>query len=207
MTPPSLPEWFQGIGALIAIPISLWAIWQGRKNKEAISHITNVRGDDRRGSFGSGGRGGDGHYAGSGGSGGDIVSGIFQAKDLPDTLDIEVGQGGTGGQHGSGRQDGGDTRIDALGLHAKGGKGSRDSDPPANGFQSLADVSFHTATYCRSYAYVPHPDVLLLAFGSESQVDGNSSGAVASAIAIPWELANKLRDHLVALLPNPDVTQ
>jgi hypothetical protein len=207
VTPPSLPDWFQGIGALIAIPISLWAIWQGRKNKEAISRITNVRGDDLRGSFGFGGRGGDGHYAGAGGSGGDIVSGTFQTKDLPDTLEINVGQGGIGGQHGSSGQDGGDTRIDALGLQAKGGKGGEAGGTPAGSFQSLADNSFLTATYCRNFAYSPHPDILLLAFGSESTINGNPSGAVTSTIAIPWELAKQLREHLVTLIQHPDFTQ
>jgi len=192
---------------LIAIPISILAIVQGRKNKEAISQITNVRGDDLRGTFGFGGRGGDGHYAGSGGSGGDIVSGIFQAEDLPNTFEIQVGHGGTGGQHRTGGQDGGGTRIDALGVHAKGGKGGGDSDLPASSFQSLANISFHTATHCRNYAYIPHPDILLLAFGSESDVDGNPSGAVTSTIAIPWELAKKLRDHLAMLVPHPDVSQ
>lgn len=201
----SITDWLQAIGAILALPISLLAIWMGRQNKEAIRVLQSYRsGDDFFAPASVGGRGGDGLYAGSGGSGGDVVSGLFPVSDLPPELKIHIGRGGRGGTAGEDGEDGGDTYIEGLPLRAKGGLGGRAGQIPEGSFEQLSLQSLTEATFCTNYTYHPVEGGLIISFGSEFpslEPDSRPIGRVSASIMIPGILALQLRDHLSHLYP------
>jgi hypothetical protein len=73
---------------------------------------------------GGGGATGEGGIGGEGGGGGDIVTAWFRLADLPDSVEIVVGQGGRANAPNGDGEDGGDSRFGDF-LVAKGGKGGR----------------------------------------------------------------------------------
>jgi hypothetical protein len=82
---------------------------------------------------GGGGVGEDASFGGSGGAGGAMSVGWFAIDDLPDTVEIEVGTGGTGGRPESGlttAADGGDSWFGEY-LLAPGGRGGKSQASPS----------------------------------------------------------------------------
>jgi len=98
--------------------------------------MVNLNGQDGR-TFGAGGGGGAGVVPGAGGAGGAVRSFTFAADDLPDTIEVIVGEGGLGGTNDRPAQPGGASSFGTFGTAEGGAAGASDAGQPHDESDSI----------------------------------------------------------------------